>query len=290
MIKALQALALPLGYAAARRQTVRTGPFPVNLLWCHTFSLFVTASSPPRRNLSNMLTAVAILACLTALVGLGLWMRERQRRHALESKLETTQEELDEVRREARSRIGRAEREAKRREKDATWEAIETLLPAVDALESAVRQRREEASESGQASSDSSESLGEGISLTLDQFETGLETLGIERLTPSSGDAFDPDWHEALHIREPDDAEPDDPSENREGAWKIRECVRSGYRTDERVLRPAGVVVEQAAGGEEASDEPTPDEEVTLEGEPSDAEEDEQEESAERAAAPKTQS
>lgn len=220
-----------------------------------------------------MLTAIAILGCLAAAIAVALWRRETARRQALDTELEEARSELDTVRREARSRIERARREARRREREARWSAVEHLLPAIDSLESAVRQDLENADatepgdrhstdkptdestdkstdgrdEPGDDSSETNEgsSLGEGLALTLQEFERGLASLDIERVHPAPGEPFDADCHEALQIL--DDRDDSDAESDEDREVLIHQCIRSGYRSEERVLRPAGVVVEKVS-------------------------------------------
>jgi len=247
-----------------------------------------------------MLTAIAILGCLAATIAVALWRRESSRRQTLDTELEEVRSELDTVRREARNRIERARREARRREREARWSAVEHLLPAIDSLESAVRQDLdgEDTSKAGDhrrtdetttdetttdetttdetttdetttgetttnetttdestdgrdgsredpSQTDERSTLGEGLALTLQEFERGLASLDIERVHPAPGESFDADYHEALQIlddRDNSDAESDEDHEVR-----IHQCIRSGYRSEERVLRPAGVVVEKVS-------------------------------------------
>jgi molecular chaperone GrpE (heat shock protein) len=192
--------------------------------------------------------ALAIAAPVLAICMFILFVALMRKRRQVEERRDELEAELEEVRREARSRIERAERESRRREQQARWEAIETILPAIDSLESADRQDREAGGDS----------LGEGISMTLNQFESGLADLGIERIHPAPGESYRPRDHEALHVYSEGDA-PDDPAgEARDtSAWRVRACTRSGYRSDDRVLRPAGVVVEaeEIVQEEDSSDE-----------------------------------
>ncbi len=189
-----------------------------------------------------MLTAIAILGCLAAAIAVALWRRESARRQALATELEEVRSGLDSVRREARNRIERTRREARRREREARWSAIEQLLPAIDSLESAVRQdlERKEAPDA-----DDPSTLGEGIALTLEEFERGLASLSIERVHPTPGDPFDADCQEALQIIDDRDDSDAGSHADEDHEVQVHQCIRSGYRSEERVLRPAGVVVKK---------------------------------------------
>lgn len=66
-----------------------------------------------------------------------------------------------------------------------------------------------------------------------------LARHGVERMEPG-GAPFDPELHEAVGVRDTADAAPPN---------TVVEVVRAGYRVDDRVLRPARVIVSQRATG-----------------------------------------
>jgi molecular chaperone GrpE len=68
-----------------------------------------------------------------------------------------------------------------------------------------------------------------GVKLVYEELAGVLRGAGIESYSPA-GEAFDPDWHEAMMTR---------PGE--EG--QVLEVLEKGYRLDGQVLRPARVVV-----------------------------------------------
>ena len=78
----------------------------------------------------------------------------------------------------------------------------------------------------------------DGLRSVLDQMEAILARQGVERVG-TAGDRFDPASHEAISVRESDEV-PD---------RTVLDVARSGYRRDERVLRPAQVVVSQSGEG-----------------------------------------
>jgi len=102
----------------------------------------------------------------------------------------------------------------------------------------------------------------EGISLVQRNLENTFEAEGVQKIE-SLGSLFDPHEHEALMYEEQMDVE--------EGI--IVNVIQEGYRIDDRILRPARVVVAQAPiqeqdevkkniddsceHGEQASQEPT---------------------------------
>ena len=76
--------------------------------------------------------------------------------------------------------------------------------------------------------------LAHGVKLVYEELAGVLRGAGIESYSPH-GEAFDPDWHEAMMTR---------PGE--EG--QVLEVLEKGYRLNGQVLRPARVVV--GAAGE----------------------------------------
>jgi molecular chaperone GrpE len=77
--------------------------------------------------------------------------------------------------------------------------------------------------------------LREGLEAVLEQMQAILARQGVGRIG-AVGEPFDPERHEAVDVRETDDA-PD---------RTIVDVLRSGYARDDRVLRPAQVVVARA--------------------------------------------
>lgn len=74
--------------------------------------------------------------------------------------------------------------------------------------------------------------LYEGIENVLGQFETILHEEGIEVIDPC-GDDFNPEIHEAIGVQETEEGENN----------KISEVLQVGYKSKERVIRPARVIV-----------------------------------------------
>jgi molecular chaperone GrpE len=126
-----------------------------------------------------------------------------------------------------RKRVARESAEAEARGR-ATL--AQSLLPVLDNLERALA-----AAEPIDRDSPPSH-LAEGVKLVYEELAGVLRGAGIESYSPA-GEAFDPDWHEAMMTR---------PGE--EGL--VLEVVEKGYRLDGQVLRPARVIVGTAAGQE----------------------------------------
>jgi molecular chaperone GrpE len=78
------------------------------------------------------------------------------------------------------------------------------------------------------------ESLRQGVDLTYRAMVRLLNQEGVEPI-PARGQAFDPEWHEAVGTIPHQDAgaEPD----------TVVEVMQAGYRLGDRLLRPARVIV-----------------------------------------------
>ena len=79
-------------------------------------------------------------------------------------------------------------------------------------------------------------SIKEGLELTLKSFEDSLETAGILPISPK-GDPFDPENHEAISVVEDEKEEPN----------TVIEVIQRGFTIQNRILRPAKVVVTKKA-------------------------------------------
>jgi molecular chaperone GrpE len=77
------------------------------------------------------------------------------------------------------------------------------------------------------------DSLKQGMNLILGEFDRFFNSNGVQKISTNPGDPFDPKWHEAVSMEES--------SEIKENHL-IRE-MKSGYRIDDRLIRPATVVV-----------------------------------------------
>ena len=122
----------------------------------------------------------------------------------------------------------RAERDVQNAHKFGSERLLQSLLPVLDSLEKAI-----EASEAaGQTEEDPQL---EGIKLCSKLFVDVLTKEGIEALDPE-GEPFDPNLHEALSMIENPDLEPN----------SVMTVIQKGYRLNERLVRPAKVMVSKA--------------------------------------------
>ena len=107
------------------------------------------------------------------------------------------------------------------------------LLAVKDSLEMGLK-----AAESADAAS-----IVEGSVATLKLLTTTLERFGITEIDPM-GEPFDPEQHEALNMQPSADAEP----------GSVLAVIQKGYSLNDRLLRPAMVVVAAPPADESPSD------------------------------------
>jgi molecular chaperone GrpE len=124
--------------------------------------------------------------------------------------------------------------EAAQAEKRGRAELVRLLLPVLDNLERALAS---EAARSRAGEPAPQGSLLEGVRLVYEELKGVLKRSGVESYEPA-GESFDPQLHEAMMTRPA-------PSDQ---AGKVLEVLEKGYRQDGQVLRPARVIVGEAAG------------------------------------------
>lgn len=108
---------------------------------------------------------------------------------------------------------------------NATVDLVSKLLPIIDDFDRAIESVPAEIAES---------SWFDGLTGVLRKLNRILEGINAERI-PAVGEPFDPNVHEALSM---------EPSPDYESGIIIRE-LQAGYRIDDRVIRPALVIVAQ---------------------------------------------
>ena len=79
------------------------------------------------------------------------------------------------------------------------------------------------------------EKLQEGAELTLKMIANGLKKFGIAEINPK-GERFNPEYHEAIATQPSSESEPN----------TVLQVIQKGYLLNERVLRPAMVIVARA--------------------------------------------
>lgn len=120
----------------------------------------------------------------------------------------------------------RTERDVQNAHKFALERFFSELLPVRDSLEL------------GLAAANSAvdiAQLQEGVELTLKQLAAAMEKFGIREVNPLNA-KFDPHMHEAVAMAPTDQAEPN----------MVIQVMQKGYILNERLIRPAKVIVAQA--------------------------------------------
>ncbi|KAA3624439.1 MAG: nucleotide exchange factor GrpE [Proteobacteria bacterium] len=79
----------------------------------------------------------------------------------------------------------------------------------------------------------------EGLALTRRQFDTVFEKFGIAVIDPTQGDKMNPDLHQAMSLQESGDVPPN----------HILQVIQKGFTLNDRLLRPAMVIVARAPAG-----------------------------------------
>lgn len=117
-------------------------------------------------------------------------------------------------------------------------ELLRELLPVLDNLERALEHAKKDPS--------NPQAILEGVELILEQLRGLLKRFGVEPIV-ALGEKFDPLRHEAVGEEEREDVEP----------GKVVQEVLRGYMLNDRLLRPAKVIVAKAKpkdADEDASD------------------------------------
>jgi molecular chaperone GrpE len=121
----------------------------------------------------------------------------------------------------------RAERDVANAHKFALERFAEELLPVRDSLELGLAAFTAEGADP--------EKLREGVELTLQMLTNAMGKFEIREVNPQD-ERFNPDFHQAMSMQERDDVEP----------GTVVTVVQKGYLLNERLLRPAMVIVSKA--------------------------------------------
>ncbi|HHB11917.1 MAG TPA: nucleotide exchange factor GrpE [Chromatiales bacterium] len=143
---------------------------------------------------------------------------EAARRRAEETwnQLVRAQADLDNLRK-------RSERDVAQAHKYGLEKFIGELLPVVDSLELGLGHATEHVD---------AEKLREGMELTLKMLGQVLQKFNVQEVNPL-GEPFDPELHQAMSIQENAELPPN----------TVLTVVQKGYRLNDRLLRPAMVIV-----------------------------------------------
>jgi len=123
----------------------------------------------------------------------------------------------------------RSERDLANAHKFALERFANELLPVKDSLEMGLAAFDVEAADTGK--------LREGVALTLQMLASAMDKVAIEEVNPQD-ERFNPDFHQAMSMQERDDVEPN----------TVVTVVQKGYILNERLIRPAMVIVSKAPG------------------------------------------
>lgn len=137
------------------------------------------------------------------------------------------QAELENVRR-------RSQRDLENAHKYALEKFLHDLLPIQDSMEMGLVAAQEESADIAK--------LREGSELILKMFADLMDKNGIEAIDPE-GHPFDPEHHQAMTLLESPDHEPD----------TVVSVMQKGYKLNDRLVRPAMVVVSKAPESEQES-------------------------------------
>mgnify|MGYP001815362255 FL=1 len=121
----------------------------------------------------------------------------------------------------------RHSRELENAHKYAIDKFVNEILPVKDSLELGLNAASDEGADLAK--------LIEGTELTLKLFLDVMGKFGIEEINPV-GEPFNPEFHQAMAMQPSDEAEPN----------TVLTVVQKGYTLNERLVRPAMVMVAQA--------------------------------------------
>ncbi|MEN8205896.1 MAG: nucleotide exchange factor GrpE [Pseudomonadota bacterium] len=123
----------------------------------------------------------------------------------------------------------RSERDLANAHKFALERFANELLPVKDSLEMGLAAFDVEAADP--------DKLREGVALTLQMLTSAMDKVAIKEVNPRD-ERFNPDFHQAMSMQERDDVE----------ANTIVTVVQKGYTLNERLIRPAMVIVSKVPG------------------------------------------
>ena len=145
----------------------------------------------------------------------------------LQSDIERLNDRTLRAQADAQNARRRAEQEMEKARKYALERFASELLPVVDNLERAL--------EAASGDDEAIKPIAEGVELTLKSFQDVLRKFQVEPVDPV-GEPFDPQRHQAMSLIDNPDAQPN----------TVLTVMQKGYTLNERLLRPAMVVVSKA--------------------------------------------
>ncbi|EAS42992.1 nucleotide exchange factor GrpE [Photobacterium profundum] len=147
-----------------------------------------------------------------------------------DAKVKEAQDNVLRARAEGENVRRRSEVEIDKARKFALNKFTEELLPVIDNLERAI--------EMADKNDEALKSMIEGVELTLKTMTATVEKFGLKQHNPV-GEAFNPEFHQAMSIQESAEHEPN----------TVMLVMQKGYELNGRIIRPAMVMVSKAAAG-----------------------------------------
>ena len=152
-----------------------------------------------------------------------------------EQKAEESWSNMLRMRAELENVTRRSTRDQEKARKFAIEKFAEDLLPVLDSLELGL--------DAANAGATDVSKVREGVELTLKMFQDTVVKYGITIVDPE-GQRFDPQFHQAMTMQPSVDVEPN----------HVITVFQKGYVLNERLIRPARVVVAQKAEGAASQD------------------------------------
>jgi len=129
----------------------------------------------------------------------------------------------------------RTKRELENAHKFALEGFVRDLLPVIDSLEMGLAAAQEQVSET--------DKLHKGMDMTLKIFQGVLEKTGVKAINPD-GEKFNPELHQAMTTQPSQDVEPN----------TVLTVYQKGYLLNDRLVRPAMVIVSASPGNQAQPD------------------------------------
>ncbi len=143
---------------------------------------------------------------------------------ASEQRLKEQQDSVLRAKAEVENMRRRSEQEVDKARKFALNRFAEELLPVIDNLERAIQ--------AADVENEAIKPVVEGVELTHKTFIGVVEKFGLKEINPE-GEAFNPEFHQAMSIQESPDHESN----------TVMFVMQKGYELNGRVVRPAMVMV-----------------------------------------------
>jgi len=123
----------------------------------------------------------------------------------------------------------RSQRDIENAHKYAGEKLLEAMIPVIDSLEMGAEAAKQDSADVAK--------MREGMELTLKMFADTLSKFEVVKLDPT-GDMFNPEYHQAMTMQE----------SSEHAANTVLSVMQKGYLLNERLIRPALVVVSKPSG------------------------------------------